>query len=162
MSMVDGVCLLVDATEGPMAQTKFVLMKALARGIKPLVVINKVDRDSRLQLSSPFLPLPVLSPFLPFPILSPFSPPLIPCLLPPCPSPRLHMPGPVCGEGWGSVGFAHVERNPAPEGGRPRCARQAGGRDTRPPPLGSHPFICGCGGRQPGLRLLWSTGVYGR
>ena len=47
MSMVDGVCLLVDATEGPMAQTKFVLMKALARGIKPLVVINKVDRDSR-------------------------------------------------------------------------------------------------------------------
>ncbi|EKX44547.1 hypothetical protein GUITHDRAFT_109662 [Guillardia theta CCMP2712] len=46
MSMVDGVCLLVDATEGPMAQTKFVLMKALARGIKPLVVINKVDRDT--------------------------------------------------------------------------------------------------------------------
>jgi GTP-binding protein len=46
MSIVDGVCLLVDATEGPMAQTKFVLMKALARGIKPLVVINKVDRDS--------------------------------------------------------------------------------------------------------------------
>jgi len=46
MSIVDGVCLLVDATEGPMAQTKFVLMKALARGIKPLVVINKVDRDT--------------------------------------------------------------------------------------------------------------------
>jgi len=46
MSIVDGVCLLVDATEGPMAQTKFVLMKALSRGIKPLVVINKVDRDS--------------------------------------------------------------------------------------------------------------------
>ena len=46
MSIVDGVCLLVDATEGPMAQTKFVLMKALKRGIKPLVVINKVDRDS--------------------------------------------------------------------------------------------------------------------
>ena len=46
MSIVDGVCLLVDATEGPMAQTKFVLMKALARGIKPLVVINKVDRES--------------------------------------------------------------------------------------------------------------------
>jgi small GTP-binding protein len=46
MSIVDGVCLLVDATEGPMAQTKFVLMKALARGIKPLVVINKCDRDS--------------------------------------------------------------------------------------------------------------------
>jgi len=46
MSIVDGVCLLVDATEGPMAQTKFVLMKALARGIKPVVVINKVDRDT--------------------------------------------------------------------------------------------------------------------
>ena len=35
MSIVDGVCLLVDATEGPMAQTKFVLMKALARGYPP-------------------------------------------------------------------------------------------------------------------------------
>jgi len=46
MSIVDGVCLLVCATEGPMAQTKFVLMKALARGIKPVVVINKVDRDT--------------------------------------------------------------------------------------------------------------------
>jgi len=46
MSMVDGVCLVVDATEGPMAQTKFVLKKALARGLKPIVVINKVDRPS--------------------------------------------------------------------------------------------------------------------
>ena len=56
MSMVDGVCLLVDATEGPMAQTKFVLMKALARGIKPLVVINKVDRDSRCPSPPPPCP----------------------------------------------------------------------------------------------------------
>ncbi|KAI9895676.1 hypothetical protein PsorP6_019586 [Peronosclerospora sorghi] len=43
--MVDGVVLVVDATEGPMLQTKFVLTKALHRGLKPLVVINKVDRD---------------------------------------------------------------------------------------------------------------------
>lgn len=46
LSMVDSVCLLVDATEGPMPQTKFVLSKALAQGLKPFVVINKVDRDT--------------------------------------------------------------------------------------------------------------------
>ncbi|KAI9907821.1 hypothetical protein PsorP6_016234 [Peronosclerospora sorghi] len=43
--MVDGVVLVVDATEGPMSQTKFFLTKALHRGLKPLVVVNKVDRD---------------------------------------------------------------------------------------------------------------------
>ena len=42
MGMVDGVCLIICATEGPMTQTKFVLRKALERNIKPLVVINKV------------------------------------------------------------------------------------------------------------------------
>ena len=48
MSMVDGVLLLVDAAEGPMPQTKFVTMKALARGLEPIVVINKADRpDAR-------------------------------------------------------------------------------------------------------------------
>ena len=40
--MVDGAVLLVDASEGPLAQTKFVLEKALARGFKPIVVLNKV------------------------------------------------------------------------------------------------------------------------
>jgi GTP-binding protein len=44
LSMVDGVCLLVDAAEGPMPQTKFVTSKALALGLKPIVVVNKVDR----------------------------------------------------------------------------------------------------------------------
>ncbi len=44
LSMVDGVLLLVDAVEGPMPQTRFVLRKALAQGLKTLVVINKVDR----------------------------------------------------------------------------------------------------------------------
>ena len=49
LSMVDGVILLVDAAEGPMPQTKFVLTKALALGLKPIVVINKVDRpDARI------------------------------------------------------------------------------------------------------------------
>ncbi|NDF12183.1 MAG: translational GTPase TypA [Proteobacteria bacterium] len=49
LSMVDGVLLLVDAAEGPMPQTKFVLMKALALGLRPIVVINKVDRpDARV------------------------------------------------------------------------------------------------------------------
>ena len=48
LSMVDGAVLLVDAAEGPMAQTKFVTMKALAQGIRPIVVVNKIDRpDAR-------------------------------------------------------------------------------------------------------------------
>ena len=46
LSMVDGCLLLVDAAEGPMPQTKFVLSKALALGLKPIVVLNKVDRPS--------------------------------------------------------------------------------------------------------------------
>ncbi|KYQ90744.1 elongation factor tu family protein [Tieghemostelium lacteum] len=46
LSMVDGVVLLVDATEGPMAQTKFVLSKALQAGLRPIVVINKMDRNT--------------------------------------------------------------------------------------------------------------------
>jgi GTP-binding protein len=46
MNMVDGVILVVCASEGPMPQTRFVLKKALARGLKPIVVVNKVDRDS--------------------------------------------------------------------------------------------------------------------
>ncbi len=45
LSMVDGVLLLVDAVEGPMPQTRFVTRKALAQGLKPIVVVNKVDRD---------------------------------------------------------------------------------------------------------------------
>ncbi|MCZ4315564.1 translational GTPase TypA [Comamonadaceae bacterium G21597-S1] len=44
LSMVDGVMLLIDAVEGPMPQTRFVTKKALALGLKPIVVVNKVDR----------------------------------------------------------------------------------------------------------------------
>lgn len=46
LNMADGVCLLVDAFEGPMPQTRFVLQKALALGLKPLVVVNKVDKEN--------------------------------------------------------------------------------------------------------------------
>ncbi|MBC9812988.1 translational GTPase TypA [Crocinitomicaceae bacterium CZZ-1] len=46
LNMADGVCLLVDAFEGPMPQTRFVLGKALSMGIKPLVVVNKVDKEN--------------------------------------------------------------------------------------------------------------------
>src|SRR5471032_3337175 len=46
LSMVDSVLLLVDAVEGPMPQTRFVTRKALALGLKPIVVVNKVDRPS--------------------------------------------------------------------------------------------------------------------
>lgn len=49
LNMVDGVLLLVDASEGPMPQTKYVLRKALEQGLKPIVVINKIDRpDQRI------------------------------------------------------------------------------------------------------------------
>lgn len=46
LNMADGVCLLVDAFEGPMPQTRFVLQKALQLGLKPLLVINKVDKEN--------------------------------------------------------------------------------------------------------------------
>lgn len=46
MSMVDSVCLVVDAQDGPMPQTRFVTQKAFERGLRPIVVINKVDRPS--------------------------------------------------------------------------------------------------------------------
>jgi GTP-binding protein len=45
LSMVDSVLLLVDAVDGPMPQTRFVTSKALKLGLRPIVVINKVDRD---------------------------------------------------------------------------------------------------------------------
>lgn len=47
LNMVDGVMLLVDATEGPLPQTRFVLGKALERGLPPILVINKIDRPDR-------------------------------------------------------------------------------------------------------------------
>jgi len=49
LSMVDGVILLVDAAEGPMPQTKFVTSKALALGLRPIVVVNKIDRPDARQ-----------------------------------------------------------------------------------------------------------------
>ncbi|KAF0694346.1 Aste57867_14757 [Aphanomyces stellatus] len=76
LSMVDGVVLVVDATEGPMSQTKFVLTKALNRGLKPLVVVNKVDRPtSRLggevenELFDMFVALDANDDQLEFPVL---------------------------------------------------------------------------------------------
>jgi GTP-binding protein len=47
LNMADGVILVVDAQEGPMPQTKFVLSKALELGLKPIVLINKIDKPSR-------------------------------------------------------------------------------------------------------------------
>lgn len=53
LSMVDGVCLVVDASEGPMAQTKYVLSRALTQGLTPIVLINKVDRpDGQTRIDS--------------------------------------------------------------------------------------------------------------
>ncbi|MCB1208228.1 MAG: GTP-binding protein, partial [Verrucomicrobiales bacterium] len=46
MKMVDGVLLVVDAYEGPQAQTRFVLKKALAQGLRPVVFVNKMDRPN--------------------------------------------------------------------------------------------------------------------
>src|SRR6266852_2524840 len=50
LKIVDGVMLLVDASEGPLPQTRYVLMKALESNLRPIVVINKIDRpDARIQ-----------------------------------------------------------------------------------------------------------------
>ena len=46
LKMADGVILLVDAFEGPMPQTRFVLKKALELGLRPMVVVNKVDKEN--------------------------------------------------------------------------------------------------------------------
>ena len=75
LSMVDGVLVLVDAAEGPMPQTKFVLSKALALGLNPIVVINKIDKsDARVsevvdEVFNLFLALGANDTQLDFPIL---------------------------------------------------------------------------------------------
>lgn len=74
LNMADGVLLIVDAQEGPMPQTKFVLQKALELGLKPVVVINKIDkRDARIkdveeEVSNLFLDLATSDDQLDFPI----------------------------------------------------------------------------------------------
>ncbi|MCL0086775.1 GTP-binding protein [Thermodesulfovibrionales bacterium] len=56
ISMADGCLLLVDSIEDPMPQTKFVLRQAMAKGLKPIVVINKVDRKDSLIPDIPISP----------------------------------------------------------------------------------------------------------
>jgi GTP-binding protein len=74
LNMADGCLLIVDAQEGPMPQTKFVLTKALELGLKPIVVINKIDkRDSRVaevedETANLFLDLAVTDDQLDFPV----------------------------------------------------------------------------------------------
>jgi GTP-binding protein len=75
LAMVDGVLLLVDASEGPLPQTRFVLRKALERRLTPIVVINKIDRpDARIQevlneIYDLFIDLDALEDQLDFPVL---------------------------------------------------------------------------------------------
>jgi GTP-binding protein len=75
LSMVDGVLLLVDASEGPLPQTRFVLRKALERRLPPIVVINKIDRqDARAQavlneVYDLFIDLDATEDLLEFPVL---------------------------------------------------------------------------------------------
>src|SRR5215203_5157195 len=74
LNMADGCLLIVDAQEGPMPQTKFVLGKALASGLKPIVIINKIDKPgSRIsevedELSNLFLELAVHEDQLHYPV----------------------------------------------------------------------------------------------
>ena len=74
LNMADGVLLIVDAQEGPMPQTKFVLSKALELGLKPVVVINKIDKPSRRidevldEVSELFLELAVSDDQLHYPV----------------------------------------------------------------------------------------------
>jgi GTP-binding protein len=75
LAMVDGVLLLVDASEGPLPQTRFVLRKALERRLTPLIVINKIDRpDARIQevlneIYDLFIDLDAVDEQLDFPVL---------------------------------------------------------------------------------------------
>src|SRR5437762_10819485 len=75
LSMVDGVMLLVDASEGPLPQTRFVLRKALERRLTPIVVINKIDRpDARAEevlneINDLFIDLDANEDQLDFPVL---------------------------------------------------------------------------------------------
>src|SRR5947209_7560614 len=75
LAMVDGVMLLVDASEGPLPQTRFVLRKALERRLPPIVVINKIDRpDARAQevlneIYDLFIDLDASEDLLEFPVL---------------------------------------------------------------------------------------------
>ncbi len=74
LNMADGVLLIVDAQEGPMPQTKFVLSKALELGLKPVVVVNKIDKPSRRidevidEVSDLFLELAVNDSQLQYPV----------------------------------------------------------------------------------------------
>lgn len=74
LGMADGVLLVIDAQEGPMPQTKFVLSKALGLGLKPIVIINKIDkRDARIkevvsEVENLFLDLAITDEQLQFPI----------------------------------------------------------------------------------------------
>ena len=74
LNMADGVLLVVDAKEGPMPQTKFVLSKALELGLKPVVVINKIDKPSRRidevldEISDLFLELAISDDQLQYPV----------------------------------------------------------------------------------------------
>src|ERR1700724_974855 len=76
LKMVDGVMLLVDAAEGPLPQTRYVLSKALEAKLKPMVVINKIDRpDARVQevlneIYDLFIDLDAEKTDLDFPVLS--------------------------------------------------------------------------------------------
>src|SRR5437667_469762 len=117
LSMVDGVMLLVDASEGPLPQTRFVLRKALERRLPPIVVINKIDRaDARAQevlneIYDLFIDLDASEEQLEFPVLytnarlgtatpNPAAPgrdlqPLFAAVVEHVPPPRGHADGPL-------------------------------------------------------------------
>ncbi|MGH8372986.1 MAG: translational GTPase TypA [Gammaproteobacteria bacterium] len=116
LSMVDSVLLLVDAVDGPMPQTRFVTQKAFAHGLKPIVVINKIDRDGarpswvldqtfdlfdKLGASEEQLDFPVVyaSALLGYAGLDPAHPgkdmsPLFETIIQYCPPPPVEMDGP--------------------------------------------------------------------
>ncbi|GLQ54445.1 translational GTPase TypA [Devosia nitrariae] len=127
LSMVDGVVILVDAAEGPMPQTKFVLSKALAQGLRPIVAINKIDKPDERHIEvldevfDLFVALDATSEQLDFPILygsakqgwmaaEPYGPkadmaPLLDKVIE-------HVPEPKVEEGQFRMLVTTIERNP--------------------------------------------------
>ena len=119
--MVDGVMLLVDASEGPLPQTRFVLRKALERRLPPMVVINKIDRpDARVQevlneIYDLFIDLDATEDQLDFPVIYASAK-----------AGTASMSMDVPGEDFRPLFDAIIEHVPAPRGKRRRAAADPG------------------------------------
>ena len=146
LKLVDGVMLLVDASEGPLPQTRYVLMKALEARLPPIVVINKIDRpDARIQevlneVYDLFIDLDAVEDQLGFPVIYTNAKEGIAKMDPQGEETDLralfdaimnHIPAPQGRSGWRAAtagGQSRLQRLSGPAGHRPRVQRHAAAR----------------------------------